>query len=138
MRELNQRYWDAMIIRAWNKFDNVETLCLACKYEFGMYPNQTNLLRTKNLFRMGTRVWVATFLKPLSEKLWATPKDQQIKLLDWLENSRLDCIRSKKAAMYGQEAYNKLVQDRKHLKQASISRNLEETLLRNNMWNIVK
>jgi hypothetical protein len=138
MREINQRFWDAMIIKSWNEFGNSYLLGMACKYEFGVYPQETGLLRSTNLIKQGTRVWVAQHLTPLSERLWITPKEKQIELLDWLEESKLDCILNKKAKQYGVEATGKLRTNQLHLKQKRLSGEIEQSLNRNNMWKVVK
>jgi len=137
MRELSQRYWDAMIIRAWNRFDNCPSLVIACKYEFGAYPHELPLLRNKNCFG-GVRAWVACELKPLSERLWITPKDRQIELLDWLGKTKLDCYRDKKTQKYGNEAVQKTYYLRKKLQQKTFSKDVEDKFNRNGSWKIVK
>ena len=138
MREINQRFWDAMIIKSWNEFGNSYSLGMACMYEFGVYPRDLGLLRINNLINTGTRVWVAKHLAPLSERLWITPKEKQIKLLDWLEETKLDCIVNKKAQKYGNESAGRLKRNRLHMKQMRISNEAEKGLNRNNMWKVVK
>jgi hypothetical protein len=138
MREINQRFWDAMIIKSWNEFGNSYSLGMACKYEFGVYPDELGLLRCKNLIKQGTRVWVARQLTPLSERLWITPKEKQVALLDWLEETKLDCIVNKKAEKYGGEAAGRLYRNRLHMKQARLSNDIEQSSNRNNMWKVVK
>ena len=138
MREINQRFWDAMIIRSWNEFGNSYLLGTACMYEFGVYPEKLGILRCKGLIKQGTRVWVAQHLTPLSERLWITPKEKQVALLDWLEESKLDCILNKKAKKYGTEAASKLRTNQLHLKQKRLSGEMEQSLNRNNMWKVVK
>ena len=138
MREINQRFWDAMIIKSWNEFGNSYLLGTACKFEFGVYPQETGLLRSTNLIKQGTRVWVAQHLTPLSERLWATPKEKQIALLDWLEETKLDCIINKRAQKYGGEAAGRLYRNRLHMKQSRLSNDIEQSSNRNNMWKVVK
>ena len=138
MREINHRFWDAMIIRSWNEFGNSYSLGMACMYEFGVYPDKLGILRCKGLIKQGTRVWVARQLTPLSERLWITPKEKQIALLDWLEESKLDCIVNKKARKYGTEAVGKLKRNQQRMQQARISNDLQQSLNQNNMWKVVK
>jgi hypothetical protein len=138
MREINQRFWDAMIIKSWNEFGNSTSLGVACKFEFGVYPEELGLLRCKGLIKQGTRVWVARQLTPLSERLWITPKEKQIELLNWLEEVKLDCLVNKKAQKYGTEATSKLYRNQLRIKQNRLSSDMEQSLNRNNMWNKVK
>lgn len=138
MREINQRFWDAMIIKSWNEFGNSTALGVACKFEFGVYPQDLGLLRCANLYKQGTRVWIANHLTPLSERLWITPKDKQIALLDWLEETKLDCLINKKGQKYGAEAAGRLLRNKLHIKQNRLSNDMEQSLNRNNMWNVVK
>jgi hypothetical protein len=138
MRDISQRFWDAMIIKSWNEFGNSYSLGMACMYEFGVYPRDSGLLRVSNLVNTGTRVWVAKFLAPLSERLWITPKEKQIALLDWLEETKLDCLVNKKAQKYGNEAAGRLHRNQLHMKQMRISNDIEQSSNRNNMWKVVK
>jgi len=138
MREINQRFWDAMIIKSWNEFGNSFSLGMACKYEFGVYPRDLGILRCKNLYKQGTRAWVANQLTPLSERLWITPKEKQIALLDWLEEVKLDCVVNKRTQKYGNESAGRLRRNKAHLKQSRLSNDLEQSLNRNNMWKVVK
>jgi len=138
MREINQRFWDAMIIKSWNEFGNSYLLGTACMYEFGVYPRDLGLLRCSNLFKQGTRAWVAKFLAPLSERLWITPKEKQIALLDWLEETKLDCVVNKRTQKYGNESAGRLRKNQLHMKQMRISNDIEQSSNRNNMWKVVK
>ena len=138
MREFNQRFWDAMIIKSWNEFGNSYSLGMACKYEFGVYPQELELLRTKDLYKQGTRVWVARYLTPLSERLWITPKEKQVQLLDWLEETKLDCKLNKRTQKYGSEVAGSTKRDKLRMQQSRISNDLQQSLNRNNMWKVVK
>jgi hypothetical protein len=137
LRAPDQRFWDAMIIRAWNRFDSCKFLMFQAKLEFGDYPQSLGLIRCDNCFG-GVRAWVASELKPFSERLWITPKDKQIELLNWLGETKLNCYTDKKTARYGQEARQKTYYLRKKLQQKTLSKDLESKLNRNNSWNIVK
>jgi hypothetical protein len=102
MREVSQRFWDGMVIRAWKNFDNCTKLKEQCLYEFGDYPDNLPLLRVKNCYG-GVRSWVAKELKPLSDILWVLPPNRYIELLDWLEKNKLDCVTNRRAANYAAE-----------------------------------
>lgn len=138
MREINQRFWDAMIIKSWNEFGNSFSLGMACKYEFGVYPRELGILRCEGLFKQGTRVWVARQLTPLSERLWITPRNKQVELLDWLEEVKLDCTVNRKADKYGQEPVGRLRRNQLHMKQSRLSYDLGKSLNPSNMWKVVK
>jgi hypothetical protein len=138
MRELNQKYWDAMIIRSWNKFETCKQLSYSCFYEFGNYPENLNLKRNTKLFG-GVRAWVATYMPELSEKLWNVPKEKQVDLLNWLQTTKIDIQKaSSKQNKYATEAVKKTHRNQKLLQQKTTSKNLEQNLNRNNMWQVVK
>lgn len=103
MRKVDQRFWDAMIIKAWNDFDTCDNLMARCHAEFGDLPYNLPLIRNKEMFG-GVRSWVDLQLHSLSEKLWTLPKNRQVELLDWLSNNKLDCERYKKAARHRAQA----------------------------------
>ena len=128
MREPDQRFWDALVIRSWNRFDSCSRLKSICIAEFGCYPDELPLLRVKECYG-GVRAWVATALPELSEKLWILPKERQIELLDWLAHKKLDCISyNKKAAKYHKEAYNASRKDELKAEQSRISYNMGKLL----------
>lgn len=105
MREVSQRFWDAMVIRAWKNFDSCKKLKEQSHYEFGDFPDNLPLIRVNNCYG-GVRSWVAKELKPLSDMLWALPPSRYIELLDWLEHNKLDCATDKGAAKYAAEGLN--------------------------------
>jgi hypothetical protein len=137
IRAPDQKFWDAMIIRAWNNFDSCKFLMFQAKLEFGDYPHNLGLIRSTNCFG-GVRAWVASELKPLSERLWITPKNKQIELLNWMGTVKLDCSRDKKTQKYGTEARDKVVVSRRRMQQRTVSINLEKSLNKNNSWNVIK
>jgi hypothetical protein len=138
VREPDQKYWDAMIIRAWNNFENCAQLVTAAKYEFGAYPHELGLKRSKNCFG-GVRAWVATYMPQLSQKLWDVPKERQVELLHWLQTTDIDIGKAdKKTAKYYAEPYNKVSKNKKLMQQRTVSNNLEKTLNAGNSWTKVK
>ena len=144
MREATQRYWDAMIIKSWQNFDDCRKLNMWALDEFGDFPEQLNLKRTKNCYGgkkgFGVRVWVATFMPKLSERLFDLPKERHIELLDWLAKSKIDSLSSKNSRVtkYYSEARNEFTASNKKATQATWSYNLEKTLNSGNRWDIVK
>ena len=138
MREPDQKYWDAMIIRAWNRFESCAMLTTAAKLEFGEYPHLLGLKRSEHCFG-GVRSWVATHMPELSKKLWDIPKEKQVELLRWLQTTNIDVEKpSKKSVKYYREAYDKVTQNRRYMQQKTLSENLAQTLNRNNSWTKVK
>jgi len=138
MREVDQKYWDAMIIRSWNKFETCKKLSYSCFYEFGDYPENLNLKRNTKMFG-GVRAWVASYMPELSEKLWNVPKEKQVDLLKWLQTTKIDIQKpSSKQNKYATEAVKRTHKNQKLLQQKTTSKNLEQTLNRNNMWQVVK
>jgi len=138
MREVNQKYWDAMIIRSWNKFESCTNLSVACYHEFGDYPQNLNLKRNTQMFG-GVRAWVAAHMPELSEKLWNVPKEKQVDLLNWLQTTKIDVQKkSRKTNNYGSEAHKLLHVSNGRMNQKLVSGKLQQTLNRNNMWQVVK
>ena len=99
MRKVDQRFWDAMIIKAWNDFDTCNNLIERCYAEFGDAPYNLPLLRNTSMHG-GVRSWVDSQLHLLSEKLWILPKNRQIELLDWLAHNKINCETYKKATRH--------------------------------------
>ena len=141
MREPNQRFWDAMIIKAWQDFKNCGHLYHWSIAEFGKPPLELGLKRTKNMWgKEGVRVWVANYMPMLSSKLFALPKERHIELLDWLSNSKQDSLTAKGSRnnRYYNEARNANKISERRAIQKTWSDNLEKTLNRNNRWTVVK
>ena len=143
MREVSQRFWDAMIIKSWQNFDDCYKLNMWAYDEFGDFPERLNLKRTKNCFGKkghGVRVWVATYMPELNQKLFDLPKEKHIKLLDWLAKSKIDSLSTKglRTTKYYSEAVNAFNKSNKKATQATWSWNLEKTLNNGNRWDIVK
>jgi len=143
MREVTQRFWDAMIIKSWQNFDDCHKLNLWAYDEFGDFPQRLDLKRTKNCYGkkgFGVRVWVASFMPALSEKLFALPKERHIELLDWLAKNKIDSLSSRKSRVnkYYNEARHEYLAANRKATQATWSMNLEKTLNKNNRWDIVK
>ena len=142
MRKIDQRFWDAMIIKSWQNFDSCHKLSIWCLDEFGKFPSELGLKRASNCFggTNGVRVWVATFMPQLSEKLFALPKERHIEILNWLGKSNIDSLTSKgsKTSKYYYEARSEMKKTDKKAIQATWSMNLEKNLNQNNKWNIVK
>ena len=140
MREPSQRFWDAMIIRAWRDFKGTNDLTKQCIAEFGAAPWNLPFVRNKELYG-GVRAWVAVRLPLLSEKLWILPKERHIELLDWLDRSKMDCETStskNKTTKYASEASNACKKDEMKANQVTWSYNLEKTINRNNQWTVTK
>jgi len=143
MREPTQRFWDAMIIKSWQSFDDCYKLNMWARDEFGNFPNNLNLKRVKNCYGkrgLGVRVWVAQFMPALSERLFALPKERHVELLDWLENHKVDSLsaRGSKTNKYYHEARYAARSSDLKATQKTWSDNLEKTINRNNQWTTVK
>jgi hypothetical protein len=143
MRESNQRFWDAMIIKCWQNFDSCLKLNTWCYAEFGKYPQHLELKRTQNCFSLrgqGVRVWVAEYMPALSERLFALPKERHLEVLDWLSKSKVDSLTSKgsKSKKYYHEARTAMKAAERKATQKTWSDNLEKTINRNNQWTTVK
>ena len=63
-------------------------------------------------YKMGVRPWTDNFLYKLNEKLWAS--SDNLVILNWLNSSNIDLVRSKKPQRYSHERINfKNAADRK-------------------------
>jgi hypothetical protein len=143
MREISQRFWDAMIIKSWQNFESCQKLNMWAFDEFGKFPKDLELKRTQNCYgfkNQGVRVWVANYMPTLSAKLFALPKEKHIELLDWLAKSNVDSLSSKgsKSHKYYNEARNSMKATDIKATQATWSYNLEKTLNNSNRWSVVK
>ena len=140
MREPSQRFWDAMIIKAWRDFKTTQDLYEQSIAEFGKAQWNLPFVRNKEMYG-GVRAWVASRLPLLSDKLWVLPKERHIELLDWLDKSKMDCETSmakNKTMKYVNEARTAFKKDEKKADQATWSYNLEKTINRNNQWTVTK
>jgi hypothetical protein len=142
MREISQRFWDAMIIKSWQNFDSCQKLSIWALDEFGEFPSKLGLKRASNCFgnSQGVRVWVASYMPQLSDKLFSLPKGKHIELLDWLEKSKIDSLtkRGSKTTKYYNEARESFRSSDKKATQATWSYNLEKNLNNSNQWSVVK
>ena len=143
MREISQRFWDAMIIKSWQNFESCQKLNMWAFDEFGKFPKDLELKRTQNCYgfkNQGVRVWVANYIPTLSAKLFALPKEKHIELLDWLAKSNVDSLSSKgsKSKKYYNEARNSMKATDIKATQATWSYNLGKTLNNGNRWSVVK
>lgn len=102
MRQPNQRYYDAMLIKAWREDWSGGRFCHWVRDEFGVWPEELPLLRCKAVIGvMRVRVFVAGDLWKLNERLWECKTDGDfISTLNWLGASGIDCVRDRSAANY--------------------------------------
>ena len=137
MREPNQKFWDAMIIREWYRFGNCTDLKRICLAEFGCFPSELPLHRIEDCYG-GVRSWVANKMPALSHKLLITPKERAIEVLDWLGKTKVRCEYNGKAVKYQRDAYEGAKKGEILLQQSEISYNLGKLLNVMNQPNVVK
>jgi hypothetical protein len=137
MREPTQRFWDAMIIREWYRFGSCKDLKRICLAEFGCWPDELPLHRIESCYG-GVRAWVATCMPSLSQKLWGTPKERALEVLDWLGKTKVRCEYNKSAKKHHNEARNAFKRADAEAEQHRISYNLEKLLNVMNQPNVVK
>ena len=103
-----QRSWDALLLLHWRRDSRFIALSLQCKEMLGKYPQklgEEGMLRCSAFAYPTThvRVWVDTWLHPLSIKLWDVADNKRV--LDWVNASTgLDCEASKKARRWQSES----------------------------------
>lgn len=137
-----QRQWDALLILHWRKDNKMGALAHQCKELLGKYPSELSeegLIRCKGYHpaTIHVRVWVDSFLHPLSIKLWDV--DDNKRVLDWLNASTgLDCHENKKVRKWQREGYDKAKRSELHAQQWNKSWSLEKSANRLNAPNQVK
>lgn len=105
--------------------------------EFGCWPDELPLHRIEGCYG-GVRAWVASCMPSLSQKLWVTPKERAIEVLDWLGKTKVRCEYNKSAKKHFNEARNAFKRADAAAEQHRISYNLEKLLNPMNQPNIVK
>lgn len=125
-----QRSWDALLILHWRKDNKFIALSAQCKQLLGSWPQE---LAKEGLIRCSAfafpttqvRVWVDTYLHPLSVKLWDIQDNKRV--LDWLNASTgLDCVVSRKVRNWQDEGTRASGRGHLRMKQAEISSDIEK------------
>lgn len=104
-----QRSWDALLLLHWRQDNKFIALSIQCKEMLGKYPQELGeegMIRCSAFAHPTThvRVWVDTYLHPLSVKLWDVADNKRV--LDWVNASTgLDCETSKKARRWQRQGY---------------------------------
>ena len=101
-----QREWDALIILHWRRMNYINYLIDHAKSLFGEDPAQMVGLKRVSIdgfvpYKMGVRPWTDNYLFKLNEKLWVS--NDNLAILNWLNNSNIDLVPSKKARRYSSE-----------------------------------
>jgi hypothetical protein len=137
-----QRQWDALLILHWRRDTKFGALAIQCLEMLGKTPIQ---LASEGVLRcsamawptMHVRVWVDTYLHPLSIKLWDIEDNKRV--LDWVNASTgLDCEKNKKVDKWQREGRNLSSRGHLHMQQVSLSYDLERASNRLNAPNQVK
>jgi hypothetical protein len=120
-----QRSWDALLILHWRRDSKCGALAFHCKDMLSKHPNELaeeGMLRCSSYMHhtMHVRVWVDTYLHPLSVKLWDVADNKRV--LDWVNASTgLDCEVSKKARKWQGEGASQLHRSNLHMQQSRLS-----------------
>jgi hypothetical protein len=142
MMHPKQRSWDALLILHWRRDNKCGALVHQCKEMLGKYPREfaeEGMLRCSTYmhYTMHVRVWVDSFLHPLSIKLWDVEDNKRV--LDWVNASTgLDCERSKKASKWQRESANPDNRAKLHMQQLSLSIDIGKLNRRMTNFNQVK
>jgi len=137
-----QRSWDALLILHWRRDSRFIALSKQCKEMLGEYPEvlgKQGMLRCSAFAhpKIQVRVWVDTYLHPLSVKLWDIEDNKRV--LDWCNASTaLDCEQSKKATKWQTESNGKDRRARLHMEQLSLSIDIGKLSDRMTSFNQVK
>lgn len=129
-----QRNYDALLIRAFREDITLAQLYYWLK-PYGIALPDPELVRQPPPAKMRVQVFVASFLRPLADRLWDTERSEDIKTLDWM--TRL------KSEKWG----NRVVeQERKRMKREDTlffgkKKIMSELMSRdkaNNQWHVTK
>lgn len=137
-----QRSWDALLILHWRRDNKFIALTAHCKQMLGKFPQELGregMLRCSEFAFPTTqvRVWVDTYLHPLSVKLWDIEDNKRV--LDWCNASTgLDCVASRKARNWQEEGNRKSRKADLYLRASKLSYELERAGNRLNSPNQVK
>lgn len=90
-----QEYWDACLIRAWRKNENVLAAVIMFKSITGkaFYEYDPPLLRLPKKgfpWKIPIRIFVANHLSKISKRLWEQPPEKDVLLLKKLKDSKYD------------------------------------------------
>jgi hypothetical protein len=90
-----QEYWDACLIRAWRKNENVLAAIIMFKSITGkdFYGYDPPLLRLPKKgfpWKISAKVFVAEYLSKISKRLWEQPPEKDVLLLKKLKDSKYD------------------------------------------------
>ena len=78
-----QRNYDALLIRAFREDITTSKLYFWLK-PYGIGLPDDELIRQPPPVKMRIRVFVASYLKPLADRLWDTERSEDIKTLNWM------------------------------------------------------
>ena len=137
-----QRSWDALLILHWRRDNKFMALSIHCKQMLGKYPNELGeegMIRCSAFAHPTThvRVWVDTYLHPLSVKLWDIEDNKRV--LDWCNASTgLDCVASRKVRKWQDEGTKKSHYGHLKMQISRLSYDLERSGNRMNSLNQVK
>lgn len=136
-----QKNWDAALIKVWRTSGNMwdaKSLFYALSGKFADDCDPPLLRTPKNYFpyKVGVKVFVASFLPKISERLWNQTPDKDVLLLRKLETSTYDTATVNMNADRELDAERaRLIANRKRVGMSTL-----EYLNRNNdtNWNVVK
>jgi hypothetical protein len=90
----DQKYYDAMLIRAYRRFMTGGAFAKWVKETFGVWPSELPLKRCKGFYtKQGVRAFVGAHLRPLADRLLDSEPSDDIETLRLLQGkwAGLDC-----------------------------------------------
>ena len=129
----NQKIYDAMLIKAFRADVTLGMLWYWLK-PYNIIPPDLTLKRQPPRVKMRVQVFVGTFLKPLSDRLWDTDKTHDIKTLYWMD--KLDCKNTNRI-MHSDLQNLKRKSNNDRRRQAFLGENMEGQKA-NNQWKVTK
>jgi len=135
-----QEYWDACLIRAWRKNENVLYAVIMFKSITGkaMYGYDPPLLRIPKEgfpWKIGAKAFVADFLSKISKRLWEQPPEKDVLLLKKLKDSKYD---TEKDIIANLEFNNERSQTRRNKLKVGMSKLAYSNRNGDTDWNTVK
>lgn len=138
-----QKCWDAALIKIWRTQGTIHDAmslftALTGKLTDQCDPPLKRVPRNGMPFKIGIRVFVATYLPKINDRLWDQPPDKDVLLLRKLQTSNYDTLKS--VPISAGEAELRKVKRSTHANNAISVLNIHKYSERNNAtdWNVSK
>lgn len=136
-----QEYWDACLIRAWRRQLSLMDAMSMFLSLTGKRTDECDLLRTplKNTpWTTGVRVFTASYLPKISDRLWGQEPDKDITLLHKLQKSKYTTEKTAYRTNADRDLANEQARNRRNKQVVELS--LTKAINKNSAtdWNVTK